>query len=354
MHSGDLFGNSSDMRLSVLDQSPIRTGASPAQAIDETLRLARACDRLGYHRYWLAEHHSSGGLAGSAPEVLIGQVAANTLNMRVGSGGVMLPHYASLKVAENFRMLETLFPGRIDLGLGRAPGSDMRTAAALTHGPGRLPIEHYPRQIADLIGFLRDDLEPDHHFAGIHAMPSGPGVPEIWLLGSSADSATFAAHFGVAFSFAHFINPEGGDRVMRAYQEHFKPGGLIDAPRGSAGVFVICADTEQAALHLRKSRDLWILRLRTGEPGPVPTPEAAEAYPYTAMERMIVEQNRARAIVGAPEQVKAQLEALAADFAVDELVVVTICHDFQARLRSYELLAECFELAAPADAGAAS
>ena len=178
-------------------------------------------------------------------------------------------------------------------------------------------------------------------------MPSGPGVPEIWLLGSSADSATFAAHFGAAFSFAHFINPEGGDRVMRAYQQHFQPGGLLDAPQGSAGVFVICADTEEEALHLRKSRDLWILRLRTGEPGPVPTPEEAEAYPYTAMERMIVEQNRARSIVGAPEQVKARLEHLAADFAVDELVLVTICHDFDARRRSYELLAECFGLAPP-------
>src|SRR5213592_931595 len=183
-------------RLSVLDQSPVRSGATPADAIRETLALARRCDELGYTRYWLAEHHSTPALAGSAPEVLIGQVAAVTSGIRVGSGGVMLQHYSPLKVAESFRMLETLYPGRIDLGIGRAPGSDQLTARALRHGPGALGLERFPDQIEDLIGFLNECLPPGHPFTGVRAMPAGPTAPELWLLGSSSDSAAYAAHFG--------------------------------------------------------------------------------------------------------------------------------------------------------------
>jgi len=263
------------LTLSVLDQSPIRSGRSPADAIQETLQLAAAADRLGYRRYWLTEHHSSEGLAGSAPEILIGQVAARTSQIRVGSGGVMLSHYSALKVAENFRMLETLFPGRIDLGIGRAPGSDRRTAMALAHGPGALGIEHFPAQIRDVIQWVHDSVEPSHSFAGVRAMPVGPSAPEVWLLGSSADSATYAAHFGTAFSFAHFINANGGDEITRMYRACFRPSEWLPEPKVSVGVFVICADTE------------------------------AEA---------------------------------------EELVVVTITEDERSRLRSYELLAEVFDL----------
>ncbi len=342
------------MRLSVLDQSPIRRGATPADAVNETLELARACDRLGFYRYWLAEHHSTGGLAGSCPEILIPKVASVTENLRVGSGGVMLSHYSALKVAEIFRMLETLYPGRIDLGIGRAPGSDHKTAMALRAGPGSLPIEYFPRQIADLIGFMNNELEPNNPFAGIEAMPSGPSSPELWLLGSSAESATFAAHFGCAFSFAHFINPEGGDWVMQAYKDNFQGGGLLPEPHGSVAVFVICADTEEEALHLRKSRDLWVLRLRQGNPGPVPTPEEADAYPYTDHDRLVIEASRPRSIVGTPDQVKQRIEEVAAQYRVGEVVVVTICHDFQARLRSYELLADAFGLSSRRTAGAAA
>src|SRR5438093_9165139 len=179
--------------LSVLDQSPIRTGATPADAVRETLKLAEAADRLGYHRYWLAEHHSSDGLAGSSPEILIGQVAARTSRLRVGSGGVMLSHYSAYKVAENFRMLETLFPGRIDLGIGRAPGSDRLTAQALAHGPGALGIEYFPNQLQDLVGYLHNDLPPDHPFRPVRVQPAGPTSPPIWLLGSSDQSAAYAA-----------------------------------------------------------------------------------------------------------------------------------------------------------------
>ena len=198
------------VRLSVLDQSPIRAGCAPADALRETLELANFCDRTGYHRYWLAEHHSTGGLAGSAPEIMIGQVAQRTRNLRVGSGGVMLNHYSSLKVAEAFRVLEALFPGRIDCGIGRAPGSDGLTASALAHGPGTLGIEHFPAQIQDLRGWLTGEMPEDHRFRQVEAMPTGATAPELWLLGSSDQSAAYAAWFGCAFSFAHFINARGG------------------------------------------------------------------------------------------------------------------------------------------------
>ncbi len=331
-------------RLSVLDQSPIRSGVIAADAVRETLELARLADRLGYHRYWLAEHHSSGGLAGSTPEILVGHVAAETKEIRVGSGGVMLSHYSALKVAENFRMLETLHPGRIDLGIGRAPGSDQLTTMALAHGPGALGIDHFPAQVRDVIGYLDGALPAEHPFARVTAMPNGPTSPEIWLLGSSDQSAAIAAHFGCAFSFAHFIVDRGGDMVMQGYREHFKPTSARAGPVGSIGVFVICADTDEEAQHLRQSRDLWLLRLYRGETQPVPTVEEAENYPYTERERAIVEQNRGRTIAGAPDQVRTQLEKLGRLYDIDEFVVVTICDRLEARLRSYELLAEVFGL----------
>ncbi len=331
-------------RLSVLDQSPIRSGATAADAVRETLELARLTDRLGYHRYWLAEHHSSGGLAGSSPEILVGHVAALTNGIRVGSGGVMLSHYSALKVAENFRMLETLHPGRIDLGIGRAPGSDQLTAMALAHGPGALGIDQFPAQIRDVIGYLEGTLPAEHPFARITAMPSGPTAPEVWLLGSSDQSAAIAAHFGCAFSFAHFIVDRGGDMVMGGYREHFRPSTALAEPCGSIGVFVICADTDEEAQRLRKSRDLWLLRLYRGETQPVPTVEEAESYPYTERERAMIEHNRGRTIAGVPDRVRERIDDLGRLYGIDEFVVVTICDRFEARLRSYELLAQVFGL----------
>ncbi|MCC7104605.1 MAG: LLM class flavin-dependent oxidoreductase [Chloroflexi bacterium] len=330
--------------LSVLDQSPIRGGGTAADAVRETLQLAEAADRLGYHRYWLAEHHSSQGLAGSSPEVLLGQVAVRTRRIRVGSGGVMLSHYSPLKVAENFRVLETLFPGRIDLGIGRAPGSDQLTARALAHGPGALGIEYFPSQVRDLIQFVHDTVDDSHPFAGVHAMPTGPTAPEIWLLGSSGDSAAYAAHFGTAFSFAHFINSQGGPEVMRFYRERFRPSPRLATPRGSVGVFVICAQTEEEAQRLAQSRALFMARLYTGQTGPYPSVEEAENHLYTPRELLIIREARDRTLAGAPAQVKARLLDLAERYGVEELVVVTITHSFEARLRSYELLAREFGL----------
>lgn len=331
--------------LSVLDQSPVRAGGTAAQAIAESIELAQFCERLGYHRYWLAEHHNSDGLAGTVPEILIARIAAATSSMRIGSGGVMLSHYSPLKVAETFRMLETLYPGRIDLGIGRAPGSDQRTAQALQHGPGALPIEYYPAQIADLLAYLGPGLSSDHPFAGVRAMPAGPGVPEFWILGSSDQSAAFAAHFGSAFSFAHFITERMGPEIMQAYRDAFRPGTINPAPRGSIGVFVLCADTEAEAQRIAASRDLWRLRLDYGALTPIPSVEEALAYPYSEAERARIAHNRRRQIVGAPEQVRARLLELGQRYGVDEFVIVSICHDFAARKRSYALLAEAFALA---------
>jgi luciferase family oxidoreductase group 1 len=332
------------LRLGVLDQSPVRTGGSAADSVHETLELAQAAERLGYRRYWLAEHHGTPGLAGSSPEILIGQVAARTSRIRVGSGGVMLSHYSALKVAENFRMLELLFPGRIDLGVGRAPGSDGRTARALRRVPEPEGTEFFPEQIAELQAFLGDGFPAGHPDHSVRAMPEVAGAPELWLLGSSDQSAMVAAHFGAAFSFAHFINDEGGAEITRAYARNFKPSAALPAPRASAAVFTVCADTEAEAWRLAKSRELFILQLHTGRPGRYPSAEDAEAYPYTAHELAIVEYNRRRTVAGTPEQVRARLTALAADYGVEELIIVTITHDPKARLRSYELLAQAFEL----------
>jgi luciferase family oxidoreductase group 1 len=330
-------------RLSVLDQSPVRSGGTPADAIHETLQLAEAADRLGYYRYWLAEHHSTTGLAGASPEVLIAQVAARTNRVRVGAGGVMLSHYSPLKVAENFRMLETLFPGRIDLGIGRAPGSDERTARALRSGGG-VGLEHFPAQLRDLLAFVHDQVPPGHPFAGVHAMPSGPTAPDVWLLGSSDEGGALAAHFGTAFSFAHFINSEGGADVTRAYRRDFRPSPWLSEPRASIAVFVVCAETEAEARRLAQSRDLFIARLYTGRAGPFPSVEEAEAYPYSERELAIIDHARARTIAGTPAQVRARMLGLGREYEVDEFVVVTITHDPKARLRSYELLAAAFGL----------
>ena len=258
------------IRLSVLDQSPIRKGGTAGQAVAETLELAVLCDRLGYHRYWLAEHHNTPSLAGSSPEILVARIAGLTNRLRVGSGGIMLTHYSPLKVAESFRMLEALYPGRIDLGIGRAPGADRRTAEALSAGPGALGIEHYPYQLGNLLKYIAnaDDAQTN----GVQAQPVGSATPQLWMLGSSDASAAFAAHFGLPFSYAHFINADGGERVMSAYRTSFNPSPHAAVPSGSVGVFAICADTDEEARFEAASRDLYSLKQRTGEPIAIPAP----------------------------------------------------------------------------------
>jgi luciferase family oxidoreductase group 1 len=333
------------MKLSVLDQSPVPAGSRPEDALRNTIDLARAAERFGYTRYWLAEHHNTRGLAGPAPEVMVATVAAATDRIRVGSGGVMLPHYSSLKVAEQFRVLEALHPGRIDLGIGRAPGGDMMSAAAL-----RIPTpegDRFPNQVQDLIGFLEDRLDPRHPFARVRATPEpSDGVPPVWLLGSSDYSAAVAAVLGTGFSFAHFINPAGGEHVVAEYRASFKPSPAFPQPRASVGVNVMCAQTTEEAILLASSVRLWRRRLRLGDPGPVPTvDDALTELGDRARERP--QDDERRLAVGNPDEVRVELEELAERYGVEELVVLTICHDHSARVRSYELLAEAFDLDPP-------
>jgi luciferase family oxidoreductase group 1 len=339
------MGKPDTLKLSVLDQSPIREGGTPADALNETIQLAKFVESLGFHRYWLAEHHSTEGLAGPAPEIMVTRVAAETSEIRVGSGGVMLPHYSPYKVAESFRVLETLYPGRIDLGIGRAPGSDHAASRALAYG-NQIGAEYFPNMVLDLERFLTDSLPVDHPFVQVQATPKTEGTPPIWLLGSSEYSGAYAAHFGLAFSFAHFINPLGGDTVMRSYFEKFEPGASSPEPKANIGVFVVCADTEEDANRVAATRDLQRLRSDRGDRGPMPSIEDSLAYPYTDAERVHVARNRARITVGAPEQVKAELLDLAGRYNVDEIVAITNVYNFADRKRSYELLAEAFGLEA--------
>jgi luciferase family oxidoreductase group 1 len=247
-------------------------------------------------------------------------------------------------VAETFRVLETLYPGRIDLGIGRAPGSDQLTARALQAGPGAAPLEYFPSQVQDLLGYLGNGLPAEHPFSRVRVTPEPAALPEVWLLGSSDQSGMLAAYLGCGFSFAHFINDQGGPQVMESYRRQFRPSPGLAAPLGNIGVFALVADTEEEAQRLAKSRDLWRLRLDQGYLGPIPTIAEAEAHPYTREEQLRIAVNRRRMVIGAPEQAKAQLLELAAQYGVEELVVVSICYDFAARLKSYELLAQVFGL----------
>ncbi|MPZ98098.1 MAG: MsnO8 family LLM class oxidoreductase [Dehalococcoidia bacterium] len=325
------------LRLSVLDQSPIREGGTAAEAVRETIQLAQAVEGMGYDRYWLAEHHSSQGLACTAPEVLIGAVAANTSRIRVGSGGVMLTHYSSFKVAEAFRMLEALYPGRIDLGVGRAPGSGRLAAQALARGPGALGLEYYPQQVVDLLDYLEDHVPEDHPFHGLHAQPVGEGVPQLWLLGSSFDSAQLAGELGLPFSFAQFINPAAEERAADLYRRTFRPSPWYAEPTLSIGMSALCAPTEEEALRLSWSR--YCMRFRHQG---VPSVETALAFEYSEAEREYIEHARRRAAIGDPQQVREKLEAMAARTGAQEIVLLTITYDFADRVRSYELVArEC-------------
>ena len=331
------------MRLGVLDQSPVSDGRSAVDALHETIALAKAADEAGYHRYWLAEHHATTSLAGPAPEIMVTRIAMETSHIRVGTGGVMLSHYSPLKVAETFRVLEALYPGRIDLGIGRAPGSDQLTAAALAYG-SEIGIEYFPARIADMVAFLTDSAPPTEAFSRIDVSPKIDTLPETWLLGSSDQSALYAAKFGLAFSFAQFIAPVGGDRVMDAYRQNFQPSSLFAEPVGSIGTFMICAETEDAAKRLGASRDLVSLRRVRGIRAPFPSVEEALSYPYTDEERAYIESQGNRGFYGDPDQCRAHLRALAETYGVNEIVVLTICHDPVARRHSYELLAEAVAL----------
>jgi len=331
------------MKLSVLDQSPIIAGHSTAQAIDETLKLARRADALGYHRYWLAEHHAIAALGDPCPEILLARLGAETKRIRIGTGGVLLPYYSAFKVAEIFRMLEALYPGRVDLGIGRAPGGDQRTARAV--GGGHFPdAEQFPQQVWELVGYLDGTLPDDHPFKKVRVQPEGKTAPELWLLGSSDYSGLLAAQLGVRFSFAHFINAHGGDLVMRAYRERYQADGREPAPHTSVCCFVICAESDAEAERLARVVDVRRLDMAYNLDTPVPTQAQAETRSFTDQERAHIQQQRARLVHGSADTCKEKLLEIAEQFSADELMVLTITGDYATRVDSYERLARAFKL----------
>src|SRR5881227_2215680 len=331
--------------LSVLDLSVVTTGTKPAAALRNSIDLARHVDGLGYVRYWLAEHHNLASVASPAPDLMIGQVAAITQNIRVGSGGVMLPNHAPLMVMERFKVLEALFPGRIDLGLGRAPGTDQITSLALRRRQDTSSEQDdFLDRFQEMMLFESRGFPPNHPFSKVAAMPTGVKLPPIWLLGSSDYSAQLAAQVGAGFSFAYHFSDFPPDGPMLAYRNQFKPSGWRDAPYAILGVAAICADTEGEADHLAKSEDLHFARRAVGQYGPLASPEEAAAYPYTPVDRQRIEHNRKRLIVGSPAQVRERIMALVQSTKADEVMITTMVFDHAARKRSYELLARAFEL----------
>jgi luciferase family oxidoreductase group 1 len=334
------------MKLSVLDQSPVSKGSVAADAIGHSLALARHCEGLGYARYWLSEHHNSNSIVGSAPEVLMAAIAATTSRIRVGSAGVMLPHYSALKVAEQFRVLEAIAPGRIDLGLGRAPGSDRLTARALNPhaNPG---FDDFPQQIDDLQHWLEGRRMPEGHpYRAITAQPQGVSSPELWILGSSAYGAQLAAHLGLPYAFAYFFSDgQGVEQALALYRRNYRPSARFPTPRATICVWALAAATEAEAQRQLMTREHWRVRFEQGLLGPLVSPEEAAAYPYNAAEAARIDQLRSKALIGTGAQVAAKIVALAASLDLDEIVVNTWAFDPQVRSDSYALLAQAFNLA---------
>ncbi len=337
------------MRLSVLDQSPISQGSSGADALRNTLDLARLTDSLGYHRYWVAEHHGGPMLASASPEALIGPIAAATKRIRVGSGGVMLPHYSPLKVAETFTILAALFPGRIDLGLGRAAGTDPLTTFALQRDRRQAAPDDFPQQLAELLAYFDDNLPDDHPFQRLAAtLPGRPELPGLWLLGSSPQSAIWAAQLALPYAFADFINP-GGEEIAKLYRDRFAEG---RSSITAVAAWVLCADTDEEAQRLAASSRMTLTLLRRGQLIPVPPPEEAIAFLEREGKPMTGALPGRRGIIGSPATVRAGIDTLAAAYGAEEMIIVTITHDHEARRRSYELVAETMGLEAGAEAEA--
>jgi luciferase family oxidoreductase group 1 len=326
--------------LSVLDQSPVADDATPGDALRNSVDLARLADGLGYHRYWLAEHHGTPALACNAPEVLIGPIALATGRIRVGSGGVMLPHYSPFKVAETFAMLDGLAPGRIDLGLGRAPGTDASTAFALQRDRTRRAPDDFPDQLDELLGYLRGHLPPEHPFARLAGRAVSDTQP--WLLGSSPQSAIWAAERGLPYCFADFINRGGADTAA-LYRDRFSPGEL-PRPYVAVAAWAVAADTEAEAHDLAASSRMMLDLLHRGRLIAVPSVERAKAYLAEQPTGPFALAQDRRIVVGTAEQVKAGLDAVATEYGADEVLVVNILHDHAARRRSYELLADAWTL----------
>jgi luciferase family oxidoreductase group 1 len=332
--------------LSVLDLAPVGQGSTPARALGASIELAVLAERLGYHRYWVAEHHNMPGIASSAPAVLLAHAASVTSSIRIGSGGVMLPNHTPLVIAEQFGMLEALHPGRVDLGIGRAPGTDPVTTHALRRTREE-SVEDFPRNLGELLSFFDGRFPPGHPYGAITAVPAFGYRPDVWLLGSSDFSARLAGHLGLPFSFAHHFSAANTLPAVTAYRESFRPSEVLAEPYLMIAATVLAAETEERARWLAGSGALSIVRLRTGRPGPVPTPEEAAAYSFTPHEKEIVKAWTASHIVGDPDAVRDGIDDLVARTGADEIMVAGMAHDPAARRRSIELIAEAWGLEAP-------
>jgi len=330
--------------LSVLDLSPVTTATPGSAALRNSLDLARLADRLGYKRYWLAEHHNLASIASSAPEIMIGRIAAATTRIRVGSGGVMLVNHAPLMVAERFKVLEALFPGRIDLGLGRAPGTDPVTSYALRRRQDVREGDDFLERFQELLLLERGGFPQNHPFRAVHAVPADVALPPVWLLGSSGYSAELAAAVGMGFAFAHHFAEHDAIGPMLSYRAHFKPSETLLAPYAILAAAAIAADTDAEAERIAASADLNFVRRAKGEYLPLASPEEAAAYPYAEIDRERIARHRERLVVGGIESVKSRLTALIEATRADELMITTMAYDHAARLHSYELLAEAFAI----------
>ncbi|MDX3662692.1 LLM class flavin-dependent oxidoreductase [Streptomyces sp. ID05-26A] len=321
----------SEIPLSVLDLAPITSGSDATTALRNSRELAQQAERLGYHRYWFAEHHNMPGIASSAPAVLIGHIADATRTIRVGSGGVMLPNHAPLVVAEQFGMLEALHPGRIDLGIGRAPGTDQKTARALRRTEAGLSAENFPQELTELIKYFEGTAE-------LNAVPAAGNKPPIWLLGSSGYSAQAAGMLGLPFAFAHHFSAQNTLPALELYRRHFRPSEVLDQPYAMVCASVVVADTDEHARYIAGPGALSFVKLRQGRPEPLATPQEAADYPYTEIDELVIEDRMSSQIIGSPSTVRSGLDELMESTAADELMVTTIVHGHDDRLRSFELL----------------
>lgn len=327
--------------LSILDQVPIPIGQTATETVAQSVKLAQYAENLGYRRYWFAEHHSTKGLASSAPEILIAHAAALTASIRLGSGGVLLPQYSPFKVAETFMQLESLTPGRIDLGVGRSPGGTMKTRLALTDNIKK-SLSAFPRQLSDLSDFLTGSLPTDHPFYGIKAVPQNPTFPSLWELGMGENSAKQAAELGLGYVFGHFIDPSRGQEAFHAYHEAFQPSAFFNEPASLAAIFVICGETDEHAEELALSQDLWLLRVEKGLDSRIPSIEEATSYSYTETDTEKIARNRQRMVIGSSETVKERLLQLSKQYKMSEFMVLTNVHSFEERRKSFERLARLF------------
>jgi len=332
---------SMDLKLSVLDQTPIRKGSNASESLKESIELARLTDSLGYTRYWISEHHNTIMLAGAAPEVFLARLGAETKNIRLGSGGIMLPNHSSLKVAENFRLLEALYPGRIDLGLGRAPGGD-RATSRLLNPSNEFDPQGYIDQIRELSDFLTETPTSENMSGKIKAIPSIDTVPDLWILTSSGESAYLAAHFGISLSYAQFINPYGGPEAIKIYKERFKPSEQLSTPQTNVGIFVFCSESEEKVQQAKAMMEYRFLSFEKGDFNRLYSYEDIKDYKYSETEKQRLNYHRNRYIAGTPDSVERQLTELAENFDTGEIVISTFADKKEDRLRSYELLAGIF------------